>query len=100
MKVTFIAKEPGIYKIIWSNEHSWFKAKTLKYRISVLRPALPEEYESPRKQQQKTEANEVALNITTKLTTSKRKALQKLIDIPAPVIQTYTNIDVPKRREM
>lgn len=43
VKVSFMAKEPGIYKLIWSNEHSWFKAKTLKYRISVLRPSLAEE---------------------------------------------------------
>ncbi len=34
VKVSFIAKEPGLYKIVWSNEHSWFKAKTLKYKIS------------------------------------------------------------------
>lgn len=43
MKVSFIAKEPGLYKIVWSNEHSWFKAKTLKYKISVLRPVTHEE---------------------------------------------------------
>lgn len=43
VKVSFIAKEPGIYKIVWSNEHSWFKAKTLKYKISVLRPITQEE---------------------------------------------------------
>lgn len=38
IKVSYIAKEPGLYKIIWSNEHSWFKSKTLKYRISILKP--------------------------------------------------------------
>ena len=38
IKVSFIAKEPGLYKIIWSNEHSWFKGKILKYRISILKP--------------------------------------------------------------
>ncbi len=38
MKVSFLAKDPGIYKIIWSNEHSWFKGKTLKYKVSVLKP--------------------------------------------------------------
>ena len=43
VKVSFIAKEPGIYKIVWSNEHSWFKAKTLKYKISVLKPISSEE---------------------------------------------------------
>lgn len=43
VKVSFIAKEPGLYKIVWSNEHSWFKAKTLKYKISVLRPITQDE---------------------------------------------------------
>jgi hypothetical protein len=38
VKVSFIAKEAGIYKILWSNDHSWFKGKTLSYRISVLKP--------------------------------------------------------------
>jgi hypothetical protein len=40
VKVSFIAKQPGIYKIVWNNDHSWFNGKTLKYRISVLRPVL------------------------------------------------------------
>ena len=39
VKVSFIAREPGLYKVVWSNEHSWFKQKTLNYRISVLRPS-------------------------------------------------------------
>lgn len=38
VKVSFIAKEAGVYKIIWSNNHSWFKAKTLRYRALVLKP--------------------------------------------------------------
>ena len=38
IKVSYIAKEPGLYKFVWSNEHSWFKAKTLKYRISIVKP--------------------------------------------------------------
>lgn len=38
VKVSFIAKEPGVYKILWSNSHSWFKAKTLYYNILVLQP--------------------------------------------------------------
>ncbi|CDW84927.1 fyve and coiled-coil domain-containing protein 1-like [Stylonychia lemnae] len=38
VKVSFIAKDAGIYKVLWSNDHSWFKGKTLAYRISVLRP--------------------------------------------------------------
>lgn len=46
VKVSFIAKEPGVYKVLWSNEHSWFKGKTLAYRISVLKPLLDEEAKS------------------------------------------------------
>jgi len=46
VKVSFIAKEPGVYKVLWSNEHSWFKGKTLAYRISVLKPLLDEETKS------------------------------------------------------
>jgi hypothetical protein len=38
VKVNFIAKEAGVYKILWSNNHSWFKAKTLLYRLMVLSP--------------------------------------------------------------
>lgn len=38
VKVSFVAKEKGLYKIIWSNEHSWFTTKDLEYRIVVLRP--------------------------------------------------------------
>ena len=38
VKVTFIAKETGFYKIIFSNEHSWYRPKTLKFRYVVLRP--------------------------------------------------------------
>jgi len=31
-------KEPGTYKLIWDNTFSWFTSKTLRYRLSVLRP--------------------------------------------------------------
>ena len=31
-------KEPGTYKIIWDNSFSWFTGKTLRYRLSVLKP--------------------------------------------------------------
>ena len=36
---TYIAKEPGVYKVTWSNEHSWFNKKTLLYRVAVLKRA-------------------------------------------------------------
>jgi hypothetical protein len=38
VKVTFVAKEPGFYKVIFSNSHSWMRGKTLKFRYVVLRP--------------------------------------------------------------
>mmetsp|Transcript_17414 Transcript_17414/g.29304 ORF Transcript_17414/g.29304 Transcript_17414/m.29304 type:complete len:86 (+) Transcript_17414:1672-1929(+) len=38
VKVTFVAKEQGFYKIVFSNAHSWMRAKTLKYRYMVLKP--------------------------------------------------------------
>lgn len=31
---------PGIYKFIWDNSYSWVRAKYVRYRISLLRPAL------------------------------------------------------------
>lgn len=40
VKVTFIAKEPGFYKILFSNEHSWMRAKTLKFNYVVLKPVV------------------------------------------------------------
>jgi len=38
VKVSYIAREPGVYKVLWSNSHSWFKAKTLNYRVIVMSP--------------------------------------------------------------
>ena len=43
VKVTFIAKERGFYKIVFSNEHSWYRSKTLKFRYVVLRPCGDED---------------------------------------------------------
>ena len=40
VKVTFIAKEEGFYKLVFSNEHSWMRAKTLAYRYVILKPIL------------------------------------------------------------
>jgi hypothetical protein len=48
VKVSYVAREPGVYKVTWSNAHSWFKAKTLMYRILVLKPeVIAEEPASP-----------------------------------------------------
>lgn len=38
VRVNFHAKEAGLYKFHWSNEHSWFNSKTLRYRIDILIP--------------------------------------------------------------
>jgi hypothetical protein len=38
LKVTFIAKEYGFYKILFSNKHSWIRAKKLRFRYVVLKP--------------------------------------------------------------
>jgi hypothetical protein len=76
VKVTFIAKEPGIYKLVWSNEHSWFKGKALKYRIAVLKPISAEDLRaSPNREWDQSQSTPNALNISSKLTTSKRKAI-------------------------
>jgi hypothetical protein len=38
VKIVMFVKEPGTYKLIWDNAFSWFTGKTLRYRLSVLRP--------------------------------------------------------------
>mmetsp|Transcript_10133 Transcript_10133/g.10088 ORF Transcript_10133/g.10088 Transcript_10133/m.10088 type:complete len:218 (+) Transcript_10133:917-1570(+) len=100
VKVSFIAKEPGIYKILWSNNHSWFKAKTLRYKISVLKPGQIKEDRKEEPLEESKEEPGAALNFSNKMTTSKKIALQKLLEIPSTVIQTFTNINASKKREM
>lgn len=76
VKVSFIAKEPGIYKVVWSNEHSWFKAKTLAYRISVLRPVeVQAEEEKASVENVEKKLSSSSLNITQRMTTTKRQSL-------------------------
>ena len=36
--INFVAKQTGMYKLVFSNEHSWMRGKSLMYRYSVLRP--------------------------------------------------------------
>ena len=31
-------REPGTYKIIWDNSFSWFTGKTIRYRITIMKP--------------------------------------------------------------
>jgi hypothetical protein len=42
VRVNFVAKEPGLYKILWSNAHSWFNGKHLNFNIVVLTHKNPE----------------------------------------------------------
>mmetsp|Transcript_17153 Transcript_17153/g.12264 ORF Transcript_17153/g.12264 Transcript_17153/m.12264 type:complete len:232 (+) Transcript_17153:457-1152(+) len=90
VKVSFIAKEPGIYKILWSNNHSWFKAKTLRYKISVMKPVIEERKGGEVKVQEEMKEE---LMFPSKISTSKKIALQKLLEIPPTVFQTYSNIN-------
>jgi hypothetical protein len=36
--INYIATEPGFYKLVFSNRHSWIREKVLSYRYCVLRP--------------------------------------------------------------
>lgn len=36
--INFIAIDPGFYRIVFSNEHSWYRAKELLWRYCVLKP--------------------------------------------------------------
>jgi hypothetical protein len=37
-QLVMFVKEPGTYKLIWDNSFSWFTSKSLRYRLSVLKP--------------------------------------------------------------
>lgn len=37
-KLNYIASEPGLYRIVLSNEHSWYNSKQLLFRYCVLSP--------------------------------------------------------------
>jgi hypothetical protein len=38
VKIVMFVPEPGTYKLIFDNTFSWFTGKTLRYRLSVLKP--------------------------------------------------------------
>lgn len=60
IKVTFIAKEEGFYKILFSNEHSWMRPKTLKFKYVVLRPVTHQnDYEEPVEEVKKMEKENI-----------------------------------------
>lgn len=44
MKITYKIEKEGYYNVVFSNEGSWYYAKTLKYRWCIL---TPEEKEKP-----------------------------------------------------
>ena len=39
VKITYRIEKPGFYNIVFSNEHSWYATKILKYRWCVLVPS-------------------------------------------------------------
>lgn len=39
--------EPGLYKLVWDNNYSWFTKKKIRYRVSVLRPLESEPSHKP-----------------------------------------------------
>ncbi|MCQ2819255.1 MAG: hypothetical protein MJ252_18485 [archaeon] len=41
VKVVLLAKEPGIFKVIFDNSYSWMTSKIIRYRMSVLKPISP-----------------------------------------------------------
>ena len=36
-KIILTVKNPGIYKIVFDNKYSWFNAKTIRYRINIMK---------------------------------------------------------------
>ena len=38
IRITYTAKNSGFFKLVFSNEHSWVRPKTIKYRYCVLVP--------------------------------------------------------------
>lgn len=38
VKIILFVKDPGIYKIVFSNNYSWINEKIIRYRISILKP--------------------------------------------------------------
>jgi hypothetical protein len=36
-RIDYVTKEPSFFKLVFSNDHSWVRAKTLYYSYSVLK---------------------------------------------------------------
>lgn len=46
VKIVMLVCTPGIYKLIFDNSYSWFTSKTVRHRLSVLRPLSEIKFES------------------------------------------------------
>lgn len=44
VKIVILVKTPGIYKLIFDNSYSWITAKTIRHRLSVLKPLTEIDY--------------------------------------------------------
>lgn len=66
VKVVVFAKEAGIYKILFDNSFSWITSKTVRYRISVLKPLSEIDINKgvePKKTEEKKEEETISINI-------------------------------------
>lgn len=41
-KIILLTEEPGVYKVEFDNNFSWYNPKLLRYRVCVLTPVLDE----------------------------------------------------------
>lgn len=100
VKVSYVAREPGVYKVVWSNAHSWFKAKTLMYRILVLKPEVEtEQLASPvpvRKEDPRRQLFDFDLE---DLSTVRKQSMQRLMEMGS-VVRFASNVDSIRRREI
>lgn len=44
IKIVLLVKSPGIFKAVFDNTYSWINSKTIRYRLSVLRPLSEIDY--------------------------------------------------------
>jgi len=101
VKVSYVAREPGIYKVTWSNVHSWFKAKTLMYRILVLKPEVKAEGEPvfPAPVRKEDPLKQLFDFDLEELSTVRKQSMQRLIDMGS-VVKHASNVDSIRRREI
>ena len=41
--INYFASEPGFYRLVFNNDHSWVRAKTVLYRICALMPVVEDD---------------------------------------------------------